>query len=268
MCCVQAIPDSPGFRVPWFGRSRGKGGPLPGSRGRRGRGSFERGGGRRGIRRAWSGGLPLDEYQGVGHEEGLSVEDIVNMCQQLPPGKPVPEAAYQALFHFDSRATALLLKDLSKAGLGARAVEMFDWLRNLDAGHPLGALCDVYTYTAMISMCIYQQVCRLPAMHACMHACALQQCSTCWWACSTPHRTLYAAVHARDSKTVLPGMLHECMLTAPHGARQPLCMLCGSCSRLSPYMMAAWTHAEAPCLGPHARVLRCSKSFSVPECRS
>lgn len=148
---------------------------MPGNRGRRGRGGFERGG-RRGMRRAWSGGLPFDQY-GEGHEEGLSVEDIVHICQQLPPGKPVPEAAYQALFHFDSRATALLLKDLSKAGLGARAVEIFDWLRGLDAGHPLSALCDVYTYTAMISMCIYQQVWRPrqlscpPCMRALLHAC-------------------------------------------------------------------------------------------------
>lgn len=91
-------------------------------------------------------------------EEELSVEDIVSMCHNLPHNKSVPDAAYQALFHFDSRATALLLKDLSKAGLGLRAVEIFDWLRNLDGGHPLAALCDVYTYTAMISMCIYQQV--------------------------------------------------------------------------------------------------------------
>ena len=135
------------------------------------------------MRRAWSGSIGSDHYV-EDHEEGLSVEDIVSMCQQLPPSKQVPEAAYQALFHFDSRATALLLKDLSKAGLGARAVEVFDWLRNLEPGHPLGALCDVYTYTAMISMCIYQQArtqmpskgfaapvhCPLPATHACASA--------------------------------------------------------------------------------------------------
>lgn len=64
---------------------------------------------------------------------------------------------FKALFHFDSRATALLFKDLSKAGVGQRAVELFDWLRKLDEGHPLRPLCDVYTYTAMIAQCIYQQ---------------------------------------------------------------------------------------------------------------
>ena len=69
---------------------------------------------------------------------------------------------FKALFHFDSRATALLFKDLSKAGVGHRAVELFDWLRKLDESHPLRPLCDVYTYTAMIAQCIYQQASILP----------------------------------------------------------------------------------------------------------
>ena len=52
----------------------------------------------------------------------------------------------------------MLLKDLSKAGAGQRAVEIFDWMRGLDENSPLHQLCDVYTYTAMIAQCIYQQV--------------------------------------------------------------------------------------------------------------
>lgn len=148
----QAIPDSPGFRVPWFGRSRGKGSFPPRSRGRGRSGGLEQRG-RRSMRRAWNA---VDE--GLREEEGLSVEEVVSLIQGLPQGQHIPEAAYQSLFQFDSRATALLLKDLSKAGLGHRAVELFDWLRKLDEAHPLHALCDVYTYTAMISMCIYQQV--------------------------------------------------------------------------------------------------------------
>lgn len=146
----QAIPDSPGFRVPWFGRSRGKGAFPTRGRGRGRGGGFERG--RRNIRRSWG---PGDER--LAEEEGMSVEEVVSLVQSLPQGQHIPDAAFQALFHFDSRAAALLLKDLSKAGLGHRAVELFDWLRKLDEGHPLHALCDVYTYTAMISMCIYQQ---------------------------------------------------------------------------------------------------------------
>lgn len=32
-------------------------------------------------------------------------------------------------------------------------MEVFDWLRNLDDTHELTCLCDVYTYTTMISQC-------------------------------------------------------------------------------------------------------------------
>lgn len=34
-----------------------------------------------------------------------------------------------------------------------RAAELFDWLRGLPEGHELGHLCDVYTYTTIISQC-------------------------------------------------------------------------------------------------------------------
>jgi len=37
--------------------------------------------------------------------------------------------------------------------MSKRAVELFDWLRGLEDGHELGALCDVYTYTTMVSQC-------------------------------------------------------------------------------------------------------------------
>lgn len=38
-----------------------------------------------------------------------------------------------------------------------RAVELFDWLRGLEPGHALQSLLDVYSYTAMISLCIAEQ---------------------------------------------------------------------------------------------------------------
>ena len=38
-------------------------------------------------------------------------------------------------------------------GCACRASELFDWLRALPEGHELGALCDVYTYTTLISQC-------------------------------------------------------------------------------------------------------------------
>lgn len=51
-----------------------------------------------------------------------------------------------------------------------RATELFDWIRALEDGHPLQTLLDVYSYTAMISLCITEhdvdralKVCRLDA---------------------------------------------------------------------------------------------------------
>jgi pentatricopeptide repeat domain-containing protein 1 len=75
----------------------------------------------------------------------MSVEDAVACVKQLNRGDPLPERLLRALHHFDSRAVALLLKDLSKTGLDQRASELFDWLRALPDHHPLKAVCDVYT---------------------------------------------------------------------------------------------------------------------------
>ena len=51
----------------------------------------------------------------------------------------------------------LLPQDLSRVGADRRAVELFDQLRALPERHALRPLCDVYSFTAMVSMCIYQQ---------------------------------------------------------------------------------------------------------------
>lgn len=151
----QAIQDSSGFRVPWFGRNRNNSQGRGRGRGRASGDYTQRAG--RGSRRTWSSG-PAPEHVNVdAGNQGMTVEELVQFLQSLNRTQPIPDSAYQALFHFDSRATASLLKDLSKAGLTNRAAEVFDWLRKLEAGHPLQSLCDVYTYTAMISMCIYQQ---------------------------------------------------------------------------------------------------------------
>ena len=102
-------------------------------------------GGRRGPRRAGvqtssiasqAGGHAHYGSHGIDHQ-GMSVEELVTLIQNLSPKERIPDAAFQALFHFDSRATALLLKDLSKASMGARASELFEWLRGLDLSHPL-----------------------------------------------------------------------------------------------------------------------------------
>ena len=147
----QAIQENSQSRVPWFGRSRSKYSRYKGQGGK-------------------------DEGQGRGHwdcnfftpataaaafarplEDAMTIEELVAFIQKLPKRDALPEAVYSALYHLDSRAVALVLKDLSKLGMEKRAVELFDYLRRLGERHALRVLCDVYTFTAMISLCIYQQ---------------------------------------------------------------------------------------------------------------
>jgi len=71
----------------------------------------------------------------------------------LSPHDPVVPVVERGLQHLDSSALAALLKDLSKQGQIRRAVELFDWLRGLPPDHELHRLCDLYTYTTMISHC-------------------------------------------------------------------------------------------------------------------
>lgn len=143
----QAIQDSNGFRVPWFGRNRSK---VPRQRSKdemKIRGQRE------------DGSQPNPPTAGFARapEDAMSVEEIVAFLQKVPKRDALPERVFRALYHLDSRAVALLLKDLSRVGLDKRAVELFDWLRSVGERHVLRCLCDVYTYTAMISLCIYQQ---------------------------------------------------------------------------------------------------------------
>lgn len=153
----QAIQDAPGYRVPWFGRSRAK--YRHSGRGRDDRGGF---GGRGGGGAGWGQPYALAAGPGVvpGRvpiDKAMTFEEMVSLIQKLPAREPIPDAIHQALAGHDSRAVALLLKDLSRVGRDKRAVELFDWLRGQDDRSPLRALCDVFTYTAMVSMCIYQQ---------------------------------------------------------------------------------------------------------------
>jgi pentatricopeptide repeat domain-containing protein 1 len=87
----------------------------------------------------------------------MSVEEIVQLLKKTGRSDPLPQRVLSSLHHLDSRTVALLLKDISKAGLDSRSIELFDWLRALPERHLLRHLCDVFTYTAMISLCIYQQ---------------------------------------------------------------------------------------------------------------
>ena len=57
----------------------------------------------------------------------------------------------------DSRAISSLLRGLHKQNATRRAVQIFDWMRAAQPGEWLYGLCDVFTYTAAISICVGQQ---------------------------------------------------------------------------------------------------------------
>jgi len=140
---------------------RGAGGPGGKGQMRMAKGRDGRRGGK-GFRRLWEQVTKVGWGQSL--EAGgklvfseMSVEDLVRVIQSLPPETSVVLTVSQALCYLDSRALAALLKELPKVGCANRAVELFDWLRGFEQGHELSALCDVYTYTTMISLCGQQQ---------------------------------------------------------------------------------------------------------------
>eukprot|EP00210_Caulerpa_lentillifera_P004588 g4378.t1 len=116
----------------------------------------------KGYRRLWEqvtkvgSGQPLESSNKLSFSE-MSVEDLVRVIQSLPPDTSVVLAVSQALCYLDSRALAALLKELAKVGCTNRAIELFDWLRNFEPTDELASLCDVYTYTTMVSLCGQQR---------------------------------------------------------------------------------------------------------------
>ena len=116
----------------------------------------------KGYRRLWEQvtkvgcGQPIKTPNKLSFSE-MSVEDLVRVIQSLPADTSVVLAVSQALSYLDSRALAALLKELAKVGCANRAVELFDWLRNFEPGDDLASLCDVYTYTTMVSLCGQQR---------------------------------------------------------------------------------------------------------------
>lgn len=162
----QAIHDTNGFKAPWFGKggrgrngngfngdNNGNGNGRGRNRGRANGGIANGNGGRNGNKPRRSGFDALDDASGA----DATIEVLVNLVSSVPNGQPLGDATYQALFQLEGRSCALLLKELARAGLHKRAGELFDWVRNLQGGHPLLSLLDVYSYTAAISLCIVSQ---------------------------------------------------------------------------------------------------------------
>lgn len=83
----------------------------------------------------------------------MTVEDLLRIVMKLAPQESAIDAVEQGLYYLDSSAMAALLKELAKQGNVKRSVEIFDWLRSLPPTHELANLCDLYTYTTMISQC-------------------------------------------------------------------------------------------------------------------
>lgn len=97
-------------------------------------------------------GQKLAENAGVPFSD-MTVEDLLKIVFKLAPHESAVEGVEQGLYFLDSSALAALLKELAKQGQLKRSVEIFDWLRSLEPTHELAALCDLYTYTTMISQC-------------------------------------------------------------------------------------------------------------------
>ncbi len=85
--------------------------------------------------------------------------------------------AASSISGLDSRAVAALLKELAKTGNVHRAQEFFDYVLGLGDQHEAARLCDVFTYTAAISICNNDQQVNIYRQHACirqMLKCTLQ----------------------------------------------------------------------------------------------
>jgi hypothetical protein len=92
-------------------------------------------------------GLDAEGRPGLPGPE-LSVEELVRMVSRLPPDVPCIPHVAPSLQYLDSRAFAAFMKDLAKNGHVARAMELFDWIKDLSPAHDLAALADVYSELA------------------------------------------------------------------------------------------------------------------------
>ncbi len=127
----QMIPDSAGFRIPWFGK-RGKlprQRPLPGRPGdtysNRGDGaSSSSSASGQGPYMQHGGRHSLDQQQlqhrglGGGGEDALSVEEAVTLVRRLGRHEPLPERLFRALHRFDRCVAVLWLLVLASATCG------------------------------------------------------------------------------------------------------------------------------------------------------
>lgn len=83
-----------------------------------------------GYRKLWAVVSRVQRGQGLQSDaEEVSVEKLVKALAALPAAARTLDAVAPSLPRMDARALAALLKGLAKSGAGARAVEIFDYLR-------------------------------------------------------------------------------------------------------------------------------------------
>jgi pentatricopeptide repeat domain-containing protein 1 len=84
------------------------------------------------------------------------VESLLEMIAGLPAHQDCAAVVGAALQHLDSSALAALMKELGRAGLFKRSVELFDFLRRQNSPE-YTHLLDIYTYTTAIAVCSASQ---------------------------------------------------------------------------------------------------------------
>mmetsp|Transcript_468 Transcript_468/g.1421 ORF Transcript_468/g.1421 Transcript_468/m.1421 type:complete len:736 (-) Transcript_468:2110-4317(-) len=144
------------------GRGKGRGGYQGGGVG----GGRRNGESRNDGRRHSGGGRRSDSWDGW--DDRGSVEEVIRLFQtvqcsgrrggsdwgQLPI---IPPMVFEVLEGFDGRRLSFLLKEMGRTGLASQALQLFDALQAMMGVHPLGRLCDTYSYTAVVSVCIPAQ---------------------------------------------------------------------------------------------------------------
>lgn len=85
-----------------------------------------------------------------------SVETLLEVISNLPPHQDAAAVVGPGLQHLDSSALAALMKELGRAGMFKRSVELFDFLRR-QSSPEFTHLLDIYTYTTAIAVCSASQ---------------------------------------------------------------------------------------------------------------
>lgn len=85
-----------------------------------------------------------------------TVESLLEIIATLPPHQDAAAVVGPGLQHLDSSALAALMKELGRAGMFKRSVELFDFLRR-QTSPEYTHLLDIYTYTTSIAVCSASQ---------------------------------------------------------------------------------------------------------------